>query len=141
MSLILHSRAFPLLSTRALDRGFERLVNNLVDNAPVAPRINVAETENAYRIEAELPGIAKEDVKISVDGKRVSIEAEARTETEKPEDGKALLTERVVKKYARSLVLPQEANSEAASAKLENGVLTLTLPKKAEDQPKQIAIQ
>ncbi|MBK4734101.1 Hsp20/alpha crystallin family protein [Noviherbaspirillum pedocola] len=141
MSLILHSRAFPLLSTRTFDRGFERLVNNLVDNAPVAPRINVSETDAAYQVEADLPGVAKEDVKISVDGKRVSIEAETKRETEKPEGSKALLTERVVQKFARSIVLPQEVNSEAAVAKLENGVLTLTLPKKAEDQPKQIAIQ
>jgi HSP20 family protein len=141
MSLILHSRAFPLLATRAFDRGFERLVNNLVENAPVAPRINVTETEAAYQVEAELPGIAKEDVKISIDGKRVTIEAEVKRETEKQEGVKALLTERVVQKFARSIVLPQEADSEATSARLENGVLTLTLPKKAEAQPKQIAIQ
>jgi HSP20 family protein len=141
MSLILHRRAFPLLGARAFDSGFERLVNNLVDNAPVAPRINVSETDAAYQVEADLPGIAKEDVKISVDGKRVAIEAQAKQETEKQEGRKALLTERVVQKFARSIVLPQEVDSEAASAKLENGVLTLTLPKKAEDQPKQIAIQ
>jgi HSP20 family protein len=141
MSLILHSRAFPLLATRTFDRGFERLVNNLVDNAPVAPRINVSETEASYEVEAEFPGVAKEDVKISVDGTRVSIEAQAKRETEKKEGSKALLTERVAQKFARSIVLPQEVDSEAASARLENGVLTLTLPKKAEDQPKQIAIQ
>jgi HSP20 family protein len=141
MSLILHSRAFPLLATRALDRGFERLVGNLVDNAPLAPRINVVETEAAYLIEAELPGIAKEDVKIAVEGKRVSIEAEAKVETANEDGRKTLLSERVAKKFARSMLLPLEVDSEAAGAKLENGVLTLTLPKKAEDQPKQIAVQ
>jgi HSP20 family protein len=141
MNLIVHNRAFPVFNTRAFDRRFERLVNGLVDNAPVAPRINVVETEAAYQVEAELPGIPKDDVKISVDRQRVTIEAEVRSDTERKEGGKVLVAERVVKKFARSIVLASEVDDAAASARLENGVLTLTLPKKAEDQPKQIAIQ
>ena len=141
MNVILRNRAFPVLNNRAFDSSFERLVGNLLDNAPLAPRVNVVETAAAYRIEAELPGIVREDVKISVDKKRVSIEAESTVADTLAEGEKALLTERTARKYARVLTLAGEVDDAEAVAKFENGVLSLTLPKKAADQPKQITVQ
>ncbi|WP_194713527.1 Hsp20/alpha crystallin family protein [Noviherbaspirillum soli] len=141
MNVILRNRAFPALNNRAFDSSFERLVGNLLDSAPLAPRVNVVETGTAYRIEAELPGVAREDVKISVDKKRVSIEAEAKVTNDVAEGEKALLTERAARKFGRAFTLPTEVDDGAAVAKLENGVLSLTLPKKAADQPKQITVQ
>lgn len=141
MNVILRKPAFPVLHTRALDSSFERLVNNLLENAPLAPRMNVVETGTAYRVEAEMPGVNREDVKISVDKKRVSIEAESKVATEVGEGEKALLTERTTRKFARAFTLASEVDDEAAAARLENGVLILTLPKKAVDQPRQIAVQ
>jgi len=141
MNVILRNPAFPLLRTRVIDSGFERLVSNLLDSAPLAPRMNVVETGTAYRVEAELPGVNREDIKISVDRKRVSIEAESKLATEAGEGEKALLTERSARKFARVFTLASEVDDAAAVAKLENGVLVLTLPKKAADQPRQIAIQ
>lgn len=141
MNVILRNRAFPVLNNRAFDSSFERLVGNLLDSAPLAPRVNVVETGAEYRIEAELPGVVREDVKISVDKKRVSIEAEARVANDAAEGEKALLTERTARKFGRVFTLPTEVDDGAAVAKLENGVLSLTLPKKAADQPKQITVQ
>jgi len=141
MNVILRNRAFPLLQARAFDSGFERLVGGLLDNAPLAPRMNVVDTGAAYRLEAELPGVSREEIRISVDKKRVSIEAESTVANETAEGEKALLTERTSRKYSRVLTLASEVDDGEAVAKFENGVLTLTLPKKAADQPRQIAVQ
>jgi HSP20 family protein len=141
MNVILRNRAYPTLQARAFDGSFERLVGNLLDNAPQAPRMNVVESDSAYRVEAELPGVTREEIKISVDKKRVSIEAESTVANEAVEGEKALLTERTVRKYARVFSLAGEVDDAAAVAKFENGVLSLTLPKKAVDQPKQITVQ
>lgn len=141
MNVILRNRAYPTLQARAFDGSFERLVGSLLDNAPQAPRMNVVESDSAYRVEAELPGVTREEIKISVDKKRVSIEAESTVANESVEGEKALLTERTVRKYARVFTLAGEVDDAAAVAKFENGVLSLTLPKKAVDQPKQITVQ
>ena len=141
MNVILRNRAYPTLQARAFDGSFERLVGNLLDNAPQAPRMNVVESDSAYRVEAELPGVTREEIKISVDKKRVSIEAESAVASEAADGEKALLTERAVRKYARVFSLAGEVDDAAAVAKFENGVLSLTLPKKAVDQPKQISVQ
>ena len=141
MNVILRNRAFPSLQARAFDSSFERLVGSLLENAPLAPRMNVVDTGAAYRIEAELPGVSREDIRISVDRKRVSIEAESTVANETAEGEKALLTERSARKYSRVLNLAGEVEDEQAVAKFENGVLSLTLPKKAADHPRQIAVQ
>lgn len=141
MNVILRNRAYPTLQARAFDGSFERLVGNLLDNAPQAPRMNVVESDSAYRVEAELPGVTREEIKISIDKKRVSIEAESAVASEAADGEKALLTERTVRKYARVFSLAGEVDDAAAVAKFENGVLSLTLPKKAVDQPKQITVQ
>jgi HSP20 family protein len=141
MNVILRNRAYPVLQVRPFDSSFERLVGSLLENAPLAPRMNVVDTGAAYRIEAELPGVTREEIRISVDRKRVSVEAEASAANGAAEGEKALLTERTSRKYSRALTLGGDVNEGEAVAKFENGVLTLTLPKKAADQPRQIAVQ
>jgi len=141
MNVILRNRAFPLLQTRPFDSSFERLVGGLLDNAPLAPRMNVVDAGTSYRIEAELPGVTRDEIRISVDKKRVSIEAESTVADTLAEGEKALLTERTARKYARVLTLAGEVDDAEAVAKFENGVLSLTLPKKAVDQPRQITVQ
>lgn len=138
-------------STR-YDSSVEQLVDRLFGEAfsgssktsePVAtaPRINVVESDTAYEVQAELPGVVKEDLKVSVDGKRVSLEAEVKRDTERKEGEKVILVERSVLKFARAFSLSKDIDDERVIAKLENGILTLTLPKKEEARPKQITIQ
>jgi len=92
-------------------------------------RMDVAENERSYVVKAELPGVAKEDIAVSLEGGEISISAEVKREKETKEGEKVLRTERYYGSVARSFTLPADVDSEKADAKFENGVLTLTLPK------------
>ena len=97
-------------------------------------RIDVAERNGAYEVRAELPGVKKEDIAIDIDGASVSISAKLSSQTERKEGERVLYSERSHESYARAFELPQSVDAQSAEAKFENGVLTLTLPKK--DAPK-----
>ena len=113
------------------------------DGAAVLPRakVDVAEKNGAYLVAAELPGVKKEDIHVSIDGAQVTLEAEVKREKEANKDERVLHTERVFGKVTRSFTLPQEVDETKAEAKFRDGVLELTLPKKAAAQRKQISIQ
>jgi len=109
----------------------------------VAPRmkVDVAEKNGAYLVTAEVPGVKKEDIRVSVDGAQVTLEAEVRQEREAGKDERVLHVERAYGKAMRSFSLPQEIDEAKVEAKYRDGVLELTLPKKAAAARKQIAIQ
>src|SRR5256714_5646026 len=113
------------------------------DGAAVLPRakVDVAEKNGAYLVAAELPGVKKEDIQISIDGAQVTLTAETKREKEASQDERVLHTERVYGKLSRSFTLPQEIDETKAEAKFRDGILELTLPKKAAAQRKQISIQ
>ena len=94
-------------------------------------RMDVVDKGNAFEITVDLPGVKKEDIDVSVDGDRVAISAEMKSEKEVKEGDKLLHTERMTTSYARNFELPAEVTDAGAEAKYENGVLTLTLPKRA----------
>jgi HSP20 family protein len=104
-------------------------------------KVDVAEKNGAYLVSAELPGVKKEDIQISIDGDQVTVAAEVKREKAASQDERVLHTERVYGKVSRSFSLPQEIDESKAEAKFRDGVLELTLPKKAAAQRKQIAIQ
>ncbi len=104
-------------------------------------KVDVAEKNGAYVVTAELPGMKKEDIHVSIDGAQVTLEAEVRREKEASKDERVLHSERVYGKVMRSFTLPQEVDEAKAQAKFQDGVLELTLPKKAAAQRKQISIQ
>jgi len=109
-----------------------------------AIRFDVAEQDNAYVVNAELPGYKKEDIQIEIDGARVSITAEAKVQAEAKDGDKAekvVYSERYTGKAVRSFELQSEIDQDAASAKYEDGILVLTLPKKAAETRKLLAIQ
>jgi len=93
-------------------------------------RIDVNEDDKAYSVKAELPGVDKKDIDIAVEGNQVSIGAEVRRENGKKQDEKEIYTERYFGKVNRSFSLPSDLDSAKAQAHFDNGVLTLTLPKK-----------
>lgn len=109
----------------------------------VAPRmkVDVAEKNGAYLVTAEVPGVKKEDIHVSVDGAQVTLEAEVKQEREAGKDERVLHVERVYGKAMRSFTLPQELDESKVEAKYRDGVLELTLPKKAAAARKQITIQ
>ena len=104
-------------------------------------KVDVAEKNGAYVVTAELAGVKKEDIHVSIDGAQVTLDAEVKREKEANKDERVLHSERVYGKVTRSFTLPQEVDEAKAEAKFRDGVLELTLPKKAAAQRKQISIQ
>jgi HSP20 family protein len=93
-------------------------------------RVDVAEDDRNYTVKAEIPGVRKEDIKVSIDGNVVSISAEVKKETEEKEGKRLLRSERYYGRVARSFSLDADLDQDAASATYSEGVLALTLPKK-----------
>jgi len=104
-------------------------------------KVDVAERNGAYTVTAELPGVKKDDIQVTIDGAQVTLAAEVKREREASQDERVLHTERVFGKVSRGFTLPQEVDEAKAEAKFRDGVLELTLPKKAATQRKQISIQ
>ena len=104
-------------------------------------RVEVSEGEQAYTIRAEIPGVKKDDINISIDGDQVAISAEVKNEKEVQDGERVLRSERYYGKVQRAFALGQAVDENGASAKYTDGILELTLPKKAIAQAKRIAIQ
>ena len=94
-------------------------------------KVDVAEKNGAYVVSAELPGVKKEDIQITIDGAQVTLAAEVKREKEASQDERVLHTERVYGKTTRSFTLPQELDEARAEAKFRDGVLELTPPSSA----------
>lgn len=104
-------------------------------------RVDIAENDKAYTVRAELPGVKKEDINVSIDGDQVAISAETKSETEVKDGERVLRTERYAGKLYRAFALGADVDESAANAKYADGVLELTLPKKAVASAKRLTIQ
>ena len=125
------------------DSLFDRLVSPVkpLNNMEArSPALEVTEGEQDYTVKVDLPGMSKEDVKISVDGRRVTVEASSSKNEEKKEGDRILYTERSIASFSRSFTLPLEIDQAQSSAKMDNGVLTLTLAKRTASAAKQLSI-
>lgn len=115
---------------------------SLSDSGFNMPATDISENETAYNISAELPGIRKEDIKVSLHDGVLSIEAESKSEHEEKGD-KQIRTERRYGKFVRRFTLGANVNEQGVEAKFEDGVLKLTVPKLKEaaaPKPKTIPI-
>lgn len=111
--------------------------------ARLAPQFELAETDNDYTIAAELPGIGKENVEIVVDEDVLTIKGEKKAEAKK-EETNYLFSERRYGAFERKFQLPETVEQGAIAANYENGVLTLTLPKRPEakkPEPRNIKVK
>jgi len=108
--------------------------------AAQAIRIDVAEDENAYTVHAEIPGVKKEDIHVTIDGDQVAISAETRKEREVKEGERVLRAERHYGKVYRAFTLGQAVDDDKAVAKYADGVLELKLPKKAVASVKRLSV-
>jgi HSP20 family protein len=106
----------------------------------VPMRVDVSESNGNYVVKADLPGVPKESISVDVDGNRVTIRAEVKRESEQKDGERVLRSERYYGTFARSFALAEEIDDEKASAKCENGVLELTLPKKSAPAAKRLQI-
>ncbi len=93
-------------------------------------RMDVVDKGTAFEVMVDLPGVKKEDIVISVEGSKVTIRAEMKAEKEEREGERVIYTERSATSYARNFELPAAVTEDGADAKFDNGVLTLTLPKR-----------
>ena len=128
---------FPELFFRRLTRPFE-----------IAPaisgeiKIDITENDKDYEVRAEIPGAKKEDIRISVDGNFVSISAEAKKEKEeKAKAGRLLVRETSYGAVSRGFSLGSEIDDKGVVAKLEDGILKLTLPKREGAKARRIEVQ
>lgn len=103
-------------------------------------RMDVTEQANAFIVHAELPGVKKEDIHVHVEGNQVSITAEIKQEKEVKEGERVLRSERYFGQVSRSFQLAQDIDDTQATAKFTDGVLELTLPKKAASASKRLTI-
>lgn len=104
-------------------------------------RMDVTETDQAYQIKAEIPGVKKDDIKIAIDGNKVTIQAEIKEEKEAKSEGNVVRSERYYGQQYRSFMLPQDVDDAQAEARYQDGILSLSLPKKTGTGAKQITIQ
>lgn len=128
-----------------LFRGFfVRPVSLGNENTPSAEtpaiRMDVKENPEAFLVHAELPGVKKEDIHVTIDGNLVAISAEVKQEKEVKDGERVLRSERYFGKVSRSFQLAQDIDDEKAVAKFADGVLELTLPKRAAATSKRLAI-
>ncbi len=102
------------------------------------PAVDLTATDHAYLLRADLPGVRFEDIDLSVEKGVLTLAGERRA----PEDdGERTRAERRFGTFERSFMLPENADTDAIDAKYEQGVLTVTIPKKAEAQPRKIEVK
>lgn len=120
-------------------RGLE-LPAEATETASFAPRTNIEETDSAYILAFDLPGVKKEDVKIDVHGRTFTLHGERKHESKKEERGFKRY-ECVAGKFARSFTLPEGVDAARVEATLNDGVLRVVVPKSEAEKPRTIAIK
>ena len=105
-----------------------------------AMKIDVKQDDNAYIVTADIPGAKKDEIQVDVDGNLVSISAEVKKEMEEQAGERTIRSERYYGKLARTFTLEHEIDEAGVDAKYDNGVLKLTLPKKAKSSTKKIPV-
>lgn len=136
-----------------VEREFNRLFNSLsstfgnkanendeYENAVWSPLTDISENKDNFILKVDLPGMTKEDVKISFANGQLTISGERKQEREE-KDTQFHRIERVYGKYFRSFTLPREVKADNISAEFNNGQLTVTVPKAEEIKPKEIEVK
>jgi HSP20 family protein len=132
--------AYPL-PRRAFHPAWSRPTRHAdAEPAPLRPAMDASETDTTYTLTFDLPGLAREQVNVTVVGQQVSVEATA-AEAAAPEGARVLRRERRTPKFARNIELPVEVDADASQARFADGVLTLTLTKKQPTGPRTVPVQ
>ena len=129
------------------DAGFDDIVRSFFrpvreSRESAAPiKVDVIEKPDAFVVRAEVPGVAKDEIQVTIEGNQVTIAAEVKRDTEQKEGERVLRSERYYGSMYRSFVLPVEIDEDASQAKYEGGVLELTLTKRPANVGRKLAIQ
>jgi HSP20 family protein len=126
-----------------IDRLFESPLSELTRTSQLlsgwTPALDVYEGKDSFVVKAELPGMKKEDIEVSLHDGSLSISGERKTET-KHEDAEVYRAERFFGRFQRTVTLPTAVAADKVKAAYKDGVLTITLPKTEEAKPKQIDV-
>ena len=142
-------RNLPVTPFLGIDHDFGRMLDRFFVDAPRVRRtgaegwqvrIDVSETEDAFVVNAEVPGVDPAQLEINVQGDLLTLAGEKLAEETK-EEGHATYTERVYGSFRREIPLGSEVNSEGAEAEHRNGVVTIRLPKSASVLPRRIEVK
>ena len=128
---------------REIDRMFDRFRGGILDDGsttPWLPAVDIVENDESYVVKVEVPGVNKNDVKITVQNGVLTIHGERKKEEETKGESYHRL-ERSVGAFQRSFTLPTSVKSEKIDAAYNDGVLTVTLPKAEEAKPKEIEVK
>ncbi|MDO6704863.1 Hsp20/alpha crystallin family protein [Photobacterium sp. 1_MG-2023] len=131
---------FPSLLDNDFDnlfQGFFRPVlgGDFLNQASQLPAVDIHETKDNYVLTAELPGFSKEDIQVSFHNGKLTIAAEHKEETEKKQEGQAVLTERRYNSYSRTFQFGSNIAEHDIDAAYQDGVLRLVMPKTAISEP------
>ena len=126
---------------REIDRLFSEFAQGLGSNAGnIMPNIEISETDKAIEVSAEMPGLERKDVEISIDDDTLTIRGEKKVE-ENQKDKNVQHSERVYGVFMRVLQLPSGIDPSSVQATMSNGVLKITIPKPAKPEPKKIEVK
>ncbi len=141
MKLVRYNPARSLISLPyEIDRFFDDFGLGLKNTDSVwNPSVDLSETDDHYEVKAEIPGMKKEEIKISVKDNVLTLSGEKKQEIKK-DDEKAYRIERMYGQFERSFTLPKNVEADAIKAKYKDGVLTVQIPKTEEVKPKEIVV-
>lgn len=143
MANITRNDPFSVTNFDPLDEVFRGLFRPVRVENSVQPqmKIDVEEHEQDYTVHAEIPGVPKENIHVTIDGNRVSINAEVRKENEVKEGTRVLRSERYFGSVSRRFALENEIDETKAEAQYKDGILELVLPKKTVSSAKKLTIK
>jgi HSP20 family protein len=131
------------LSREPFSRLFESIFHDLqgeeVSNRSWVPPVDIQETEEGYRLQAELPGLTRDDIQITLENNVLRLAGERKVERDVKRESFHRV-ERTYGTFSRAFALPHQVNSEGVQAAFENGVLTITVPKAEQAKPRKITI-
>jgi HSP20 family protein len=128
--------------SRSIDRLFDSTLDRVFsgETALRSPTLDVTETEAGYNVFIDVPGVTKDDVKITIDGRRIHVSAQTQRDDIKKDGERIIHRERSASSFSRSFTLPEEVDQDASQAKLDSGVLSLTLAKKRAAAAKHLMV-
>jgi HSP20 family protein len=107
---------------------------------PRMPALEVSETEHDYSVKLDLPGMTKDDVRITIDGQRITVDAASERQAQRDPGERVVYSERPLARFARSFTLPMEVDQTESTAKMVDGVLILNLAKRSASAARQLKI-
>lgn len=136
----------PMREMDRLSRRFNKLFRQLdggvrVERGNFVPRVDVAEDDQHVYIHAEVPGVAKDNIDVSVTDERMLVIKGNKRHEQKSANENTIRVERSYGDFVRSFALPDNINTDGINAKFDNGVLNITLPKVEPVKPKEVSIE